>query len=551
MGMPDIWHPDAHQYVGAAWLMGPGELNPRDWLIVHTNSHLYYYMLMATKGVLALWFAVSPGAGDLKTFVDAGGLALAARAMGGVMGALSVIVAYRIAALMLGRPVGMAAAALLATNFFNVRNAHFAMPDVAMMFFLLCTVERSAVYWRTGRSRHLIAAAILAGVTTSTKITGGVAALCPLAALLLRRRTVDWVVAAKWTGAVVAVAVVSFFALSPYMALDPRCFREIAHEVLGEGAARGEVQGPAPAWLLHHRHYVVGMGWAAYALAAIGVALMIRRKPRVAGMLLVAPGVYLAVHLMRSLCYMRYTLPPVPFWLLAAAWAAWRIGRRFRARRLATLCIVALACTGPLARSVRFDWIVSQEDTRSLARRWIQERVPRHAVILTEGLFPAVPTHPYCIYAHGSTGIFSTFVRPEYFVSDMSVRQYLGFHKAYGQGSRALYDSIESTNKVVAEFKPYRGDAPLPYHATQVNAPAIGLWRTTRPGPHIKIYLIDANRPKSAASIVMLNRPFDRRDWHYIAAISNFPMAMLTRAWDGTWDTVKIVREETARLKCD
>jgi len=551
MGLPDIWHPDAHQYVAAAWLMSLDSLNPHEQLPRLTNTHLYIYLLLLLKGVISLWHAMLGSPHTLQDFVGSGGPVLAARTMGAVFGALSVAVIYRIGAVLLGRSVGMSAAALLATNFFTIRNAHFAMPDVTMIFALLVSMERSAVYLRSGSPRQLWLAAAMAGVTTAIKLTGGVAVLCPLTALLLRRSADGRRLAARRSGVVVAIFAAATLLLSPYTVLDSRPFTDIHDVVFADGAKRGTVQETDPVWLLHHRHYVVGLGWAAYQLSFLGAAVLIWRRPRVAAALLAAPAAYLLVHLNLRLCYARYTLPPVPFMLLAAAWAAHWLSGRFPARRRVLIAIVAIACLGPLARSMRFDWICTQDDTRVLARRWIQEHVPRDAVFMVEGLFPPVRTHPYCVYARGQTQTLIPFVRPAYFVSDMTVRQFLCTHEIYGSEYQRNYENIDTAFRKLAEFSPTDDDHPLLYHSSHVNAPMACLWRIVRPGPHLRVYEVAEPERKQMAEVTVLRRPLGRTDWQYIARVGNFPLGMLTRAWMGDGPVAGMVRDEFQRLVPD
>ena len=551
MGLPDIWHPDAHQYVATAWLMSLDSLNPRDHLPLLTNTHLYVYMLFMLKGVVCLWQVVFGSPDGLQDLIDSGGLVLAARTMGAVFGALSVLVIYRIGAILLGRPVGMSAAALLATNFFTIRNAHFAMPDVAMIFFLLLSMERSAVYLRKAAPRQLWLSAVAAGVATAIKVTGAVAVLCPMTVLLLRFCTDGRTVAARRGAAMSGIFVASVVLLSPYVVLDLRTLSDLHREVLREGAKRGTVQETDPVWWLHHKHYAVGLGWVAYLLSFFGAATLLRRRPKTAAALLTAPSAYLIVHLNRSLCYARYTLPPVPFMLLTAAWGAHSFSRRFPARRKALIAVVAIACLGPLARSIRFDWICTQDDTRVLARQWIQAHVPRDAVFMVEGLFPPIPTHPYCVYARGQTQTMIPFVRPAYFVSDMSVRQFLCSHERYGAKYQRNYENIDTVYPAVAEFRPTEDEGPLPYHSSHVNAPATSLWRIVRPGPHLRVHRVAEPDPKQMAEVTVLRRPLTRTDWQYIAQVGNFPLGMLTRVWMGDGPVATMVSDELHRLLPD
>ena len=92
-----------------------------------------------------------------------------------------------------------------------------------------------------------------------------------------------------------------------------------------------------------------------YAIAAIGLNLLI--------------GYYFA----------RYLLPLVPFVALFAADAVTTVLSMVQRTRLRCVLVTALvvATIGqPLAQSVWLDALLTREDTRTLAKMWIEERVP-------------------------------------------------------------------------------------------------------------------------------------------------------------------------------
>ena len=267
------------------------------------------------------------------------------------------------------------------------------------------------------------------------------------------------------------------------------------------------------------------------------------RRTRLAVALLAAPGAYLFVHLNREMLCPRYVLPPVPFMLIAAAWGAHWLSHRLRARRLVLTCLVALACADPLARSMRYDWLCTQEDTRVQVQRWIGENVPRSAIIMFEGLWPPITTHPYSVYARGLGQIFSRSVVPSYFVSITAVRRFRAFHERLGEHYRRNYARLDATFPVVAKLKPWRGDEPLPYTET------IGsIWRRSRPGPHVRVYKLREPLLRPADVPVMLAPPLSRADWRRLACWGPFPLGMLTAPVPPGADPVEVTKEELTRL---
>ena len=137
---------------------------------------------------------------------------------------------------------------------------------------------------------------------------------------------------------------------------------------------------------------------------------------------------------------------------------------------------------------------------------------------------------------------------PDYFVSDMTVRQYLSTNEIYGADYQRMYEDIDRRYPVAAEFGPTDDGSPLPYHSSHVNAPAVCLWRVSRPGPRIRVYEVASPVPKPLPEVALLQRPLDRTDWQYIARVGNFPLGMLTTEWMGDGPTRAMVRSEMARL---
>ncbi len=378
------------------------------------------------------------------------------------------------------------------------------------------------------------------------KITGAAALVCPFVAVLARERFVDWRSAVPLALRIALVFGATLLLLCPQLVTNGRFLADIFEETFYHGGHRDSPQEPVPVWLLHHRYYAWGLGWGAYALAALGAVVMTFRQLKWAAALLAAPAVYLAVHLTRRMCYPRYVLPVTPFLLLAAAWAARRLAGKVSARRPAFVasCVVALVCLDPFARSLRFDWLCCREDTRYLAQRWLREHTPVYAVILFEGLMPPMPSRPYAVYARGHTQPFILFVRPDYFVSSMTVRRFLAFNPMFGEPVQRWYAKLDARFPVVAEFKPFEGNRELPYTET-----ISSLWRRTRRGPHIKIYKIKPPTPRRVDLPVMLKPPLRRADWLYLARINCFPIGILTRGLQDESKAAEIAFAELKRLK--
>ena len=93
--------------------------------------------------------------------------------------------------------------------------------------------------------------------------------------------------------------------------------------------------------------------------------------------------------------FVRYTIPIVPFFCLAAAWlvcaAATRIassafGSRARFAGPAIAAVLALTAIAPSAVSVwEFNRLISRPDNRVVVGRWVNEHVPAGSSVLQSG----------------------------------------------------------------------------------------------------------------------------------------------------------------------
>jgi hypothetical protein len=392
-GLPYVYNSDENDhFVPHAIRMFEEGLNPGYF----ANPPALTYLLHA---IYAVWFG--GGRAALKAYeLHPTEVYVIARVAVALLGTAAVWLLYLVGARLLGRAVGLLAAALQAVAFLPVFYAHLALNDVPTLAPLTLSLLGTAGVLRKGRRRDYLLAGVGLGVACATKYTAGIVVLPLLAAAAAQyaeratdagRRLAQGLVLAG------GAALVAFLVANPYALLD---FHRFKTELNHQSQLSGEPQGKLGAGHAGGVRYYLwsltwGLGWAP-ALAALGGALTIWRKDRWLGWLLVpAPLLFLAFMGLQGRYFGRWLLPIFPILCLLAAYFALQLAaagaRRARGRPvrwgLTALAVVAL-CGQGLLYSVHSDRVLAREDTRTLTREWMVAHIPASTRIVVEPVSP-------------------------------------------------------------------------------------------------------------------------------------------------------------------
>jgi hypothetical protein len=127
------------------------------------------------------------------------------------------------------------------------------------------------------------------------------------------------------------------------------------------------------------------LGWPVSFAAAVGAAWLIAVRPLKALFLLLFPLAFLAF-IVNTIPASRYLNPVLPFAAMLAAWTIVRLSERLPARgRVPALALAGVLAALPGLRvSAQGDWLFRQADTRTLAREFIESRLPAGSTILVQ-----------------------------------------------------------------------------------------------------------------------------------------------------------------------
>ena len=503
-GLPALYRPDEDVTVGRAMGIFHGILDPHfaDW------PHLYFYVAAAWLAPFRLVGLVSdPASGYLGV-----------RVLDALLGSFTVLLVFEFGRRAYGWLVGFFGAAALAVAFLHVRDSHFGTLDVPLT---LACVAVLYIAYRTIHSpglRPLLINGISLGVAASLKYNGALVFAGIAAAQTLRGRAElsRWPRLLARLALIGAIGVVTLALTSPFLVLDPAMTQ---HGIGYIFQHLGRATAPAIGWVQLSRALWFGIDPVLVLLAVIGVAYAAWRRQSADVIILTFLLVYFVLMGAGRSVFLRYADPMIPPLLLLggrALAALVELTARGQVRRLALAVALVLIAVAPLAHDVRYDLLIQQTDTRTLAFDWLAQHVPaggRAAVPYMAG-----PAHDQAMidsgeHSHGATdpyiaSFLDSRLETQYTIreltrDDLQLTSLASFQKegivyvvvgyeTPGTGCQALSPlerTLRAQGPPLASFSPTNGcpDSVFdPIDTYYVPLAGYGGW--VRPGPQIRIY---------------------------------------------------------------
>jgi hypothetical protein len=399
-GLPYAYNTDeADHFVPRAVAMFGHDLNPHYFANPPAFTYVLHYLFaLAYGGADGVRHAFAHNPTEVYTL---------ARVAAALLGVLALWLLYLTGARLLGRAVGLLAAAIEAVAFLPVFYAHLALNDVPTLAPLTLSLLGSAGVLSKGRKRDYALAGVGLGLACATKYTAGIA-LLPFVAAVVTRALQDGEAQARarlvlrlalGVALMALLAFAAFFAANPFWLLDYKAFHaELVHQSSLSAEAQGKLGAPKQGGLAYYLWSLSwGLGWLP-ALAALGGALAIWRRRQALGWLLVpAPLLFLAFMGLQGRYFGRWLMPILPLLCLLAAyftlqlalWLAAAIRPRRKALGLAAAVVLAaLLLAQGLVYSIHSGLVLARADTRNITRSWMLTHLPHRARIVAEPISP-------------------------------------------------------------------------------------------------------------------------------------------------------------------
>jgi hypothetical protein len=464
---------------------------------LHTHSFTYPPLFMLVVAAAMHVVEASPRVLRLFTAHDVTATSYAARfliarVLSAMAGIGTVAAVYYTGARIAGRRVGLAAAACLALAFLHVRDSHFGVTDVPMTFLLAVAFLWTAKLSASGSRSDLIGAAIFAGLATATKYNAALMVLP--ATFVLLTDPADRPIGERFRRVALffGLMLVTFLVVAPFSLVEHREMvaelRLVAANLAGDGRASNLGRG----WTYHFTTTLrYGLGLPLLVAGLAGAVMLVRRQPRVGICVALFPLAYYAVAGNGYTVFTRHMEPVVPFICLTAGYAIATASEWMAAALRRPSWTSGLAAIGaglvlwPSANAViAFDRLLARDDSRLLARRWIDERVPAGSTIAQLG-------------PDTGRAVTGGDIEPPYVLVDLTpsgprpdvvIVQFSPLHHSVGAGGAepilaADYDLRTSINAAAP-------DAANVYdRQDHFYLPMSGFRQVERPGPNLRIYV--------------------------------------------------------------
>jgi hypothetical protein len=507
-GLPAIYRPDENVAVGRAMGLLHGVLDPHfaDW------PHLFF-------NLSALWLA--PGT-VLGLVHDQPSAHLWVRALSALLGTATVLLVVDFGRRAFGWSAGFIAGAGLAVAFLAVRDSHFGTPDTALALAITGALYVAYRSIETRGGKALLLNGLALGLAASVKYNGAIVLLSAAAGQALqgvanRSGKATFI---RRMAVIAAVGLLTLTLTSPFLLLDPAMtshglgyiFSHLASETVDQiGFTR----------LLVALWYGLDPGLFMLGLAGVAYAAW-RRTPADWVVLAFVVPYYLVIGLGHSV-FFRYADPLIPPLALLAGRFGAELVTLFAKQKLRTTVLVALVAAvviPSVIHDLRFDTLIQQADTRTLAYQWLDEHVapggrvaipykpgPAHDQALVDSRTQSVgATDPYV------ASFLENRLERRYTVHDLSedelqnssISALLQEGVAYVVIARKRPDfgcasptpmerQLQQRASLVASFSPTRAGCPAGSLFDSIDTyyvPLAGYAGFIRPGPVIRIYAL-------------------------------------------------------------
>jgi 4-amino-4-deoxy-L-arabinose transferase-like glycosyltransferase len=517
-GLPYEYHIDEHFYYPHAWSMGQGEFNLPDQS--HGPSLYLGVLLLGQKSMqVAAFPQLSNADFGLLRDTNPWPYLLSARVVSALLGALTIPIVFLLARRYREYKTGLVATAIMTVLFFHVRDSHFGVPDTLTTLFTALAGWLALRAYQTRKASDVLWAGLAAGLATGAKYTSAIVFVSILLAVLLQK--ISW---RRRTGliALSVLGLIAGFVIGyPNILINPAAFiKDISFLSLrvGEGFEGWRIV-PDNSAVFYLDTVVWSTGLVALILTGFGLMAAIVRRQAEGLILGTFPVLYFITLSLSQGHFGRYLLPLLPFTVVLMADAGWNVlpalirrtsqnsPRLMRLAQPIGLVVILAVLIPNLLSSVRLDWILTQADTRTLAKQWIESNLaagtrialewPYHTPPLSNGYeIPPESTREYWLDRVWGFGLADRPLEQyqsdgtQFIIATSFVRNIPVADPQDEERRQQFYAQLPHVFKRIQTFSPRCDGGEPTFIFDQLYGPAVDLWAQCLAGPHIDIYQV-------------------------------------------------------------
>ena len=480
-GLPNVYHVDEARFAKISITYFSGDLNPH---FFHVPT-LHTYAVAGIWGTYYLAGKVTGEFSSLEEFInsyyqDSTVFFILGRMFTVLLSLGTLLLVYSIGKRLYNHWVGLIALLFLIFSPVHNKISHYLVPDAPMVFFQMASFFFIWLIYKKGKVEHYILAGLFAGLAMGTKY-GGLLLFLPLFLAHLFH-----ILEAKQPLRNVFLSfplilsgvffLAGFLAGCPYAIFDFSNFWRGFSWQSKHLFTAGHLGTPSalPSWLFYLKHgFAENIGKHSQYLAFGGIVYGLFRYRKREILLLSFPLFQFLIMSQWKTSAVRYLLPLAPFLaLIGAYFLYWVLAKiafylakfdpkfSFLIKKKAIFAsfIVLLFLLSPGLKVLRFDYSLTQKDTRTIAKEWIEKNIPPGSRIANEMYGPPVSRRKYnVIYRHSLGQVdlewLSQRRRNFIIVSDIMYARFTRYPDEFPKQSR-FYNSLDENTVFIKSFEP-------------------------------------------------------------------------------------------------
>jgi len=479
--LPHIYHVDEARFAKISIEYFTGDLNPHFFHVPSLHSYL-------VSGIWGIYFITGKILGTFHTsneFIEsfnknATVFLILGRLLTVLLSVATILIVYFLGKKMYNPRVGFLAALFLVLSPIHNKISHYMIPDVPMVCFLMLGFLFIWLIYLKGNTKFYILAGIFAGLATATKYGGQFLFLPLLLAHIFHfidnKKPIKNIFLSYDLILSGAFFLAGFFIGCPYAILDFSKFWGDFKWQSQHLYTRGHLGSSMaqPAWLFYLWHgFKENIGKFSQYLVFGGVIYGLFKHKKREIILFSLPLVLFIIIGSWKTKAVRYLLPLTPFFILIGAFFLDFILKKissylsklnnkhiFKINKsgLLTWIIVIFFIFSPALKVAKFNYLLTEKDTRTIAKEWIKINIPKKSRIALEMYAPPISRRDYRITFRYTLGRVSlewlSHRKIEYvIVSDIMYARFTRFPQEFPKEA-SFYNLLDEKAVLIKSFEP-------------------------------------------------------------------------------------------------
>ena len=397
-GLPHHFDHDESLIVESSMRTGLGDLNPP-----HSGwpGSLHKYLLFFVYGmyfIIGKLLGMFSDVNDFSTYflLEPSSFYLIARLGSVLSGIMVILVIYLVGNKLYNKRVALISSLFLCATFTFIDLCHSAKQDVTMVLFMLLSFLYLSLILKTGLRKYYVLAGVFAGLAISEKYNAGFVVIPIMTSHYIWKSSNRESLKNPILDKNILISLLSlgttFILCNPYIIVSPSGLWEGLRNLLLNFSfmARVGVQQSSvnPYIYLATNILKNGMGITLEIVVVIGLIYCIYRREKEDLLLLSLIIPYILVSGSMKTMAPHYLLPAMVLLIIMGSLFISsfivNVFKQKRSQEIAFIVIPILIVLNPLYSIVKYDHLMSLEDTREIAKEWIEKNIKPGSTIAVE-----------------------------------------------------------------------------------------------------------------------------------------------------------------------